>query len=162
MSLVNYRQATGFSLIELITVVVLLSILGVVALGRFADQDAFAARGFFNDTVAAVRFAQKFAVSSGCRVQVVTNASGYQLVQSASCTATDFASAVDNPANRGQPYLNSDMPTGFSLTAGTITFTAEGVRDTTIDAPLDVFVLTDGSTSYSFEVHGETGLVEVL
>ena len=159
MSLVNYRQATGFSLIEMITVVVLLSILGVVALARFGDQDAFAARGFFEDTVAAVRFAQKFAVSSGCDVRVVTTASSYQLLQSSSCTADDFTDAVDNPANRGQSYLNSNMPAGFSLTAGTITFTARGLRE---DGPPNVFVLSDGSTSYSFEVHADTGLVEVL
>ncbi len=159
MSLVNYRQATGFSLIELITVVVLLSILGVVALGRFGNQDAFAARGFFDDTVAAVRFAQKFAVSSGCDVRVVTTASSYQLLQSSSCAADDFTDAVDDPANRSQDYLNSNMPAGFSLTAGTITFTATGVRE---DGPPDVFTLTDGATSYSFEVHAATGLVEVL
>ncbi len=159
MSLVKYRQVTGFSLIELITVVVLLAILGVVALGRFGDQEAFAARGFFDDTVTAVRFAQKFAVSSGCDVRVVTTASSYQLLQSSSCTADDFTEAVDNPANRRQAYLNSDMPAGFSLTAGSITFTARGVRE---DGPPNVFTLTDGSTSYSFEVHAATGLVEVL
>ncbi|MDJ0778484.1 MAG: prepilin-type N-terminal cleavage/methylation domain-containing protein [Gammaproteobacteria bacterium] len=159
MSLVSYRHDAGFSLIELITVVVLLSILGVVALGRFGNQDAFAARGFFDDTVAAVRFAQKFAVSSGCEIRVVTTASSYQLLQGTTCTAGDFADAVDNPANRGQPYLNSNMPAGFSLTAGSITFDAEGLRS---DGPPAVFTLTDGSTSYSFEVHGATGLVEVL
>ncbi len=158
MSLDNYRHGTGFSLIELITVVVLLAILGVVALGRFGNQDAFAARGFFDDTVAAVRFAQKFAVSSGCEIRVVTTASGYQLLQSSTCTAGDFVDAVDNPANRGQPYLNSNMPAGFGLTAGTITFDAQGLRS---DGPPDVFTLTDGSTNYSFEVHAATGLVEV-
>ena len=159
MSLVNYRQHAGFSLVELITVIVLLAILGVVALGRFGDQDGFAARGFFDDTVAAVRFAQKFAVSSGCEVRVVTTATSYQLLQSSTCTAGDFANAVNNPANRGQPYLNANMPDGFTLTAGSITFDAEGVRS---DGPPDVFVLTDGSTSLSFEVHAATGLVEVL
>ena len=160
MSLVNYRHATGFSLIELITVVVLLAILGVVALGRFGNQDAFAARGFFDDTVAAVRFAQKFAVSSGCDVQVVTTATSYQLRQSSGCTADDFTDPVDNPANRGQPYLNSNMPAGFSLTAGTITFNARGVREG--GPPESDFTLTDGTTSYSFRVYATTGLVRVL
>ena len=51
------------------------------------------------------------------------------------------------------------MPAGFSLTAGNITFDAEGVRG---DGPPNVFTLTDGSTSFSFEVHADTGLVEVL
>ena len=56
MSLVKFSRTAGFSLIEMITVIVLLSIIGIVALGRIGDQDVFVARGFFDDTVTAVRF----------------------------------------------------------------------------------------------------------
>ena len=80
-------------------------------------------------------------------------------MQGSTCTAGDFADTVDHPARRGQPYLNPDIPAGFSLTAGNITFDAEGVRS---DGPPAVFTLTDGSTSFSFEVHADTGFVEVL
>ncbi len=45
MSLVKKYHSAGFSLIELITVIILLGILGVVALGRFSGGDVFAARG---------------------------------------------------------------------------------------------------------------------
>lgn len=150
---------SGFSLIELLAVVILLGIIGVVALGRFGDDDAFAARGFFDDTVVAVRFAQKLAVSTGCDVRVVTTVAGYTLRQSTTCTADDFANPVANPANRANNYANNSMPSGFSLTAGTITFNSRGERETGGPA---VFVLSDGSTTYSFRVHAGSGLVEVL
>jgi len=158
MSLVRNYHNSGFSLVELVTVIVLLGILGVVALGRLGNQDAFAARGFFDDTVSAVRFAQKLAISSGCDIRVITTASSYQLRQSSACVADDFTNPVVNPANRGNNYQNLNIPTGFSLTAGTITFNARGRREgVTSD-----FNLSDGSTTYSFRVHASTGLVEVL
>lgn len=158
MSVVRNYHNSGFSLIELITVIILLGILSVVVFGRLGNQDVFAARGFFDDTVTATRFAQKLAISSGCDVRVITTATSYQLRQSSTCTADDFANPVLNPANRGNNYQNVNMPSGFSLTAGTITFDARGQRE---GATSD-FVVSDGSTTYRFRVHASTGLIEVL
>jgi len=143
----------------MITVILLLGILGIVALGRLTDQNLIAARGFFDDTVSAVRFAQKLAISTGCDVRVVTTASSYQLRQSSTCVADDFANPVVNPANRSNNYQNVNIPSGFSLTAGTITFDARGRREGAI--PPD-FSVSDSSTTYSFRVHASTGLVENL
>ena len=157
MSVVNNQQNSGFSLIELLAVIVLLGILGVVAFGRIGDQSAIDARGFYDDTVAAVGFAQKFAVSSGCDVRVVMAAGGFQLRQSSSCSADDFSNPVPHPANRSNNYQSGAMPGGYSLTAGNITFNARGLRE----EATSVFVLS-GGTSYSFRVHGGSGLVDKL
>ena len=159
MIVVNKSHNSGFSLIELLTVVILLGILGVVALGRFGDDDVIAARGFFDDTVTAVRFAQKLAVSTGCEVRVVTTATGYQLRQSSTCTAGDFANPVANPASRDNAYQNNAIPDGYSLTAGTITFDARGER---VGGGPATFVVSNGTTSFSFRVYASTGLIEVL
>jgi len=158
MSLVKNYQNSGFSLVELVTVIVLLGVLGIIALGRLGNQDGFAARGFFDDTVTAVRFAQKLAISSGCDVRVITTANSYQLRQSTTCTADNFSNLVASPANRSNSYQNANMPTGFTLTAGSITFDARGQRE----AATSDFSVSDGSTTYSFRVHASTGLVEVL
>ena len=157
MIVVKDFHNSGFSLIELISVIVLLGILGIVALGRFTDQNLFVARGFFDDTVTAVRFAQKLAISSGCDVRVITTANSYQLRQSTTCTADNFSNPVASPANRSNNYQSTNIPPGFTLTAGSITFDARGQRE---GATSD-FSLSDGSTTYSFRVHASTGLVEV-
>ena len=155
MTIVNKKSTVGFSLFELIIVIVLLSILSVFALSSLFDQDEFAARGFFDDTVNAVRFAQKLAISTGCEVRVATNASGYQLLQSSTCIASDFANPVVNPSNRGNNYANLNIPNGFNLSpTATVTFDALGIPGSD-----ETFTLTDGTTSYSFNLSGQTGLV---
>ena len=157
MTIVNRKQTAGFSLFELIIVIVLLSILSVFALSSLFDQDEFAARGFFDDTVNAVRFAQKLAISTGCEVQVEISASGYQLLQKPSCTdvLVVFPDPVANPVYRNEPYENSDIPNGFSLSPVTsITFDARGIPLSGSDV-----IITLSGASYSFEVDGQTGLV---
>ncbi len=160
MTIVNKNQISGFSIFELVIVIVLLGILSVYALSSFFDQDEIAARGFFDDTVNAVRFAQKLAISTGCDVRVATVAAGYSLLQSSACTANDFPNPVVNPANRGNNYQNLNVPSGFSLASipptPWITFNARGIPDSGSDV---AFTITDGVTTYSFNVDGQTGLV---
>ena len=155
MTIVNNKQIAGFSLFELVIVIVLLSIMSVFALGSLFDADEFAARGFFDDTINAVRFAQKLAISTGCEVRVSTSATGYQLLQSSMCSLSDFADPVANPATRGNNYENYNRPSGFGLSpTTTITFNAVGVPGSG-----EVVTLSDGTTSYSFTISGQTGLV---
>lgn len=60
----------GFTLTELITIIVILGILSVAALPRFFDSDAFQQRGAADQVMAALRFAQKVAVAQHRAVSV--------------------------------------------------------------------------------------------
>lgn len=68
-SVQSMRKSRGFSLVELITVLILISIVSVTVLARF-DISPFATAGFDQELRSAFRFAQKFALLSGCDVQV--------------------------------------------------------------------------------------------
>jgi MSHA pilin protein MshC len=111
----------GFTLIELIATLVLLSILGVVAFARLGNLDQFESQGFYRDTLTAVRYAQKLAVSTGCRVDVTLEnvASGtqgrYSLHQGQlGCTDTTYTRDVLNPADRTLAYQGT-APSGVTI-----------------------------------------------
>ena len=57
------RRQRAFTLAELVTVLILVGILAVAAIPRFADRDAFAAAGFVDQLTAALKHARKSAVA---------------------------------------------------------------------------------------------------
>ncbi len=146
----------GFTLIETISVVLLLAVVGVVAMSRLGDLGGFERRAFFDEVVSAVRYAQKLAVSTGCDVQVNISATGYALHQrQTDCTSGAFTRDVLNPAARSNAYQNAN-PNASISPAMALVFTAQS----TVTGPAaDPTFTLDGR---QFMVYRETGLVDVL
>lgn len=119
------KYNNGFTLIELIAVIVLLSILGVAAMSRLGNFGGIETRAFYDEVVNAVRYAQKLAISTGCAVQVKLTATGYELHQrDTSCTSGPFIRNVMNPVDRSKAYENENLQVSISPTA-TFEFSAQ-------------------------------------
>lgn len=85
----NYAER-GFTLIELILVMVIVGVMAVTVVPRFANRADFDARGFYDGTLSLLRYAQKSAVAQRRTVCVGFTASAVTLT-----VATNFAGACD-------------------------------------------------------------------
>ena len=109
------RRNKGYSIVEVVLVVVILAIIGTVAGPRFFDNSAFEERGYYDELVSALRYAQKVAVASGCRVQVSVAPASYTLSQQSAlaghCDPTDSSYPLPVLLPTGEP-VNGTAPGG--------------------------------------------------
>ena len=151
----------GFTLVELITVMIVLGILSAVALPRIMDNRAFIGAAFHADVVSALRYAQKSAVSHRRLVCATFTPTSIALSIAALNPASACATVLDSPD--GAAYQSkegsiqaSGYPAGGLLyfqPAGTIS--SDGAGATIYSGNI---AITGRATTIRIE--GATGYVE--
>nr|WP_314607302.1 prepilin-type N-terminal cleavage/methylation domain-containing protein [uncultured Janthinobacterium sp.] len=83
------RLQRGFTLVELIAVLVVGGVLAAVAAPRFFQQDTFDARSFADQNIGMLRYAQKLAIAQNRPVFVQLNGSRIALCFNTACDAAN-------------------------------------------------------------------------
>ena len=120
----------GFTLIEVIASITIMSILATVMLTRMTVATPFSERGYADGITASLRQARSVALASGCAVQFTISAAGYSAFQHGPgannhCAA---AGAWSTPVRRGNGQdLIESQPAGVVLAANRqFVFAADG------------------------------------
>lgn len=143
----------GFTLLELIVVMVILGVMAVVAIPRFAVRLEFESAGFTAALSNSLRFARQQAIAQRRQVCVVVSASGVVLTR-----ASTFGGACDgaltDPSN-GHAY-SLPTPSGVSIGgAGPMSFVFSPLGQPSSK----VVLVVTGDVAHTVTVEPETGYV---
>lgn len=147
----------GFSLIELVTVMVVVGILAAFAIPRFVDRTGFESRGFYDQAQGIVRYAQKIAIAQRQSppkppVFVVIGANQIQVCYDAACVTP-----VNDPNIGGALAITA--PTGVTLTPATFSYAGSGAPSIGAQLAITVNSTGVGDINRTFFVEAVTGYV---
>jgi len=142
------KTQRGFTLVELIAVIVILGIIAIVAIPRFFDRNTFDSRSFYDQVISTLRYAQKAAIAQHSFVCVgyATNSITLTYGATAAC-----GSNLTSPT--GQTPYTIVASNGVTLSGGaTFSFDALG-------RPSASQSIAVSGYSSAIKVEAETGYV---
>ncbi len=150
------KKHSGFTMIEMIVVLLLIGILAAVAMPRFFSVSPFQQWGFNDELSSAIRYANKIAVATGCDTRVVTTTNSYNLKQRATnCTSGNFTREVHISGGDTSGYQGT-APSGITLSVAQFYFDSNGrPRDSSGTLLLTPITISVGSSNITVEP--ETG-----
>lgn len=96
--------APGFTMIELVMVILILGILSITLLPRFVSPSAFSERVYFDDLRQSLVYARDIALARGCRVQAVLYTADFYFMQDADCDSASY-----QRSDYTQPLMRPDQ-----------------------------------------------------
>lgn len=143
-------HGAGFTLIELIMVMIIIGILAIAVLPRFADQTVFESRGFHDETLSLLRYAQKTAIAQHRAVCISLNATGVTMT-------IDTDTPADGICNTTPPTLPNTPRGGAGLVGSVAAFQFTPLGSTNQAANITITIagstgiMVDAATGYVYE-----------
>ena len=148
------RNQHGFTLVELVMVMIIVGILAVFAAPRFFDADIFKSRGFADQVQASLRYAQKVAIAQRRNVCVELTANDITLkIASAGGAASACDTNLISPTGES-PYKINTPSASIALAYSSANFGFNALGRTAASQTITI----SGATN-PIVVEAETGYV---
>ncbi|HEU0234120.1 MAG TPA: type II secretion system protein [Gallionella sp.] len=148
------KRPAGFTLVELIMVIIIVGILAAVAAPRFFGADVFKSRGFADQVQASLRYAQKAAIAQHRNVCVTFTPSTITLrIASLSGAASACDTDLISPAG-GAYVITASSGITFAALPANFSFDALGRPNPSVLPQINIIGATNGIT-----IEAETGYV---
>jgi MSHA pilin protein MshC len=158
------QRAGGFTMVELVMVIIILGVLAVLALPRITDSSTFRAAAFQDEVVAALRYAQKLAVSHRrlvCATFTTTTVALTIAAANPATAAADCATPLNGPDGNAA-FARSLAPANVTTTAvGPIYFQPSGIATSDWQGTTTANFNTTVTGMTAITVVGATGLIYV-
>jgi MSHA pilin protein MshC len=151
----------GFTLVELVSVLIVVSILAIVAMPRFFNRQVYDARTAYDAGLSTIRYGQKVAIAQHRPVYIIFNSSGVSACFDTGCTSP-VRTVTDQPATT---ILPTGVNAGLNPPISGFYFNALGKPFNVGDVdPVSTFVkttitLNGGDVTRVVTIEAETGYV---
>ena len=117
-------SVSGYTIVELVTVTVILGVIAAIVGPKFFGTRVFSERGYADEVASALRYSQKIAVGSGCNVRIVITPAGYNAMQqaptgnrcdAASASWTTTVRRSDGTALAGTPPTDANVGSSATM-----------------------------------------------
>lgn len=143
---------SGFTLAELVVVMLIIGVLAVAVIPRFVDRQTFDSRGFYDQTLAALRYAHKAAIAQRRTVCVGFGANSVTFTIASAAGSSTCDADLTGPA--GDSPFQITAATGVAYTGTPSNFRFNGAGQASVGQTLQV----SGEAS-TITVERETGYV---
>lgn len=145
-----WHRHNGYTLVELVVIIMIIGILALFVAARYGDQTSFDSRGYYDELSSAARYAQRYAIASGCGVRFQVASSNYSLTVANPCPV-----GVGNPVQRPDGGDFSGIaPAGVTATTGSYVYNPLG--DVNSGGAITV---SGGGSSHTLTITAGSGFV---
>lgn len=109
-------RSAGFTIVELVVVLVIMGILGAIGVSRFWDNAIFQNRAYADQARSIIRYAQKLAIAQNRPIFVITNGNSFAVCSGPGCAANELVTAPGG-GNSGSAATRARCQAGGSYNA---------------------------------------------